>query len=178
MKFIGLDTETTGFKYDKGHRIVEFVGLVWDTDEKTYTDKLELLINPERTIPPGAAKVHGITLDMVRDKPIWKDVAQRIWDFIDSADMVVAHNGIKFDIPFLNASFGDVSIAQVKKPVFDTMSGARWATPSGKLPNLREFCFACNVEYDKSKAHRALYDVEVMMESFLNAKEWGWVKDV
>lgn len=47
-------------------------------------------------------------------------------------------------------------------------------TPDGSLPNLGALCFACGVEYDKAKAHGALYDVDVMMASFFSQFDRGF----
>ena len=59
-------------------------------------------------------------------------------------------------------------------PIIDTMIQGRWATPDGAVPNLEALCFACNVEYDRNKAHGATYDVSVMMACFFKQYERGF----
>ena len=62
---IFLDTETTGFgPYD----LVIEVGIVDLAGNVLFSG----LINPERTIPEDAIKVHGITDEMVREAPTMK----------------------------------------------------------------------------------------------------------
>ena len=54
------------------------------------------------------------------------------------------------------------------------MVQARWATADGMQPSLKALCFACGVKYDEGKAHGALYDVEVMLESFFGQYRRGF----
>lgn len=79
MREIVLDTETTGFDPETGDRIVE-IGAVelWNhvATGKTYHQ----YINPERTMPEEAFKVHGLGDEFLRDKPVFADIAQ---DFVD-----------------------------------------------------------------------------------------------
>ena len=80
MREIVLDTETTGISPRDGHRIIESGALELMHHLPTGR-KLHLYINPERDIDEGAIAVHGITLDFLADKPIFADVAERIFSF-------------------------------------------------------------------------------------------------
>ncbi|WP_028449748.1 3'-5' exonuclease [Chitinibacter tainanensis] len=177
MIIAGLDTETTGLDYEKGHRIIEVAALLYDVDPVANTRKARghfvQRINPMRNIDADAQRVHGISLDDLRDKPVWEDVAPKIGKIVNACDWLIIHNA-NFDAPFLAHEL--LRVGQSIKPdieVFCTMENGRWATPTGKNPNLGELCYALNVDYDPSKAHSALYDVEVMMQAFFKGIDLG-----
>jgi DNA polymerase III subunit epsilon len=175
MLIAGIDLETTGLEIGD-HRIIEvYVGL-WDSTQRMRRmEPLNLRIHPQRTIMPAAQAVHRISIQDLQGCPIWdRSVAQMVWNGIAAADVVVAHNGEGFDLPFLNYEFKRVGVPEVSTPMFDTMLNGRWATPHGKVPNLAELCFACGVNYDVSRAHAADYDVERMMECLFKGADWGF----
>jgi DNA polymerase-3 subunit epsilon len=175
MMIAGLDIETTGLTWGD-HRIIEvYVGL-WHSDTQARVNSLTLRINPERSIGIEAQRVHGIAITDLAEAPTWDKVAKEVHDRLNAADLLVAHNGEGFDLPFLNYEFERVGLPKIDKPVFDTMLEGRWATFTGAVPSLQALCFACDVPYDKSKAHAAAYDVVVMMECFFRAKKWGSFK--
>ena len=175
-KIIGLDLETTGLLAPE-HRIVEIYAGVWDFDTRRQSGfPCNQRINPGRSIAAEAQRVHGISSAMLVAEPLWEKIAKRVWDSLSEADLIVAHNGDGFDIPFLNQEFKRVGLPEIKTPSFDTMLQGRWATPDGGVPNLGALCFACDVPYDPSKAHAADYDVKVMMECFFRGVKWGFFK--
>lgn len=180
MIIAGVDIETTGLDQEKGHRIIEFAAVIYRFDPAahvaTEAGKFVQRINPERAIDPAAYAVHGINYEDVAYSPKWNEVAPKISKLLSAADIVVAHNGNGFDLPFIAAE-----LLRVGQPVpdvvsVDTMLEGRWATPMGKVPNLGELCFACGVDYDPSQAHAAEYDVRVMMDSFFIAHRKGFVQ--
>lgn len=62
-----LDTETTGLYADGGDRLVEFAGL--EMVNRQMTDKnLHLYVHPERDMPEEAARVHGLTIQVLEEK--------------------------------------------------------------------------------------------------------------
>lgn len=175
MLIVGFDTETTGLE-PGDHRLVEFCGTLYEFDGSSFTKKetLNMRINPGRSILPAAQAVHKISIHDLTGKPSWEMVAAQIHGFLEAADLIVAHNGAGFDLPFLNYEFKRVKLPALSVEVFDTMLDGRWATPQGKVPNLGELCFACGVNYDTSKAHAAEYDVQVMMDCVANGVSWGF----
>lgn len=172
MLVAGGDIETTGFNTPE-HRIVEvYIGL-WDSDTRILVDTYFQRIDPERPIPAEAQRVHGITAADVAGKPNWFEVAGELRAFLRRADVIVGHNWLDFDGPFIDRELKRIGLDPVVKPVIDT-THARWATPNGKVPNLQELCFACEVPYDPALAHKADYDVGVMMEAFFRGIDWGF----
>ena len=91
-----------------------------------------------------------------------------------ASDIWVAHNGRKFDIPFITKQMSDCGVELVQRPLIDTMD-ARWACENGKIPRLQELAVAMGFVYDEEKAHGALYDTDLMMKCFIKArKDYGF----
>lgn len=175
----GTDIETTGLEQEKGHRIIEFATILYDFDPASFLvtpkGKFVQRINPQRAIDTAAQAVHGISFEDVSMCPEWREVAPKVFKIMSACDVIVAHNGNGFDMPFIAAELMRIGLPVPGAACVDTMLQSRWATPMGKLPNLGEFCFACGVDYDREKAHAAEYDVQVMMESFFVALRKGFI---
>lgn len=96
-----IDLETTGVNISND-RIVE-IAIVKILPDGTRQVKRKL-INPLIPIPTGASDVHGITDDMVKDAPSFKQVANEIKQFMDNCDMG-GYNSNRFDVPMLIEEF-------------------------------------------------------------------------
>lgn len=96
-----FDLETTG-KDTAKDRIVEIA--IKRLYPNGTTDTLVLRVNPMVDIPAEATAVHGITNEMVADKPEFKQVASEIAEFLNDTDFAT-FNGNRFDIPLLVAEF-------------------------------------------------------------------------
>jgi DNA polymerase-3 subunit epsilon len=176
MIITGFDTETTGL-CEPEHRIIEIALVMYDLDTQRQLGKLVRRFNPGRPIDPKALAVHGITFDMLSHLPLLEDDAtgiDLIQRVLSKSDVVVAHNGEDFDVPFLEQEFRRIGKPLPAIHLVDTMKQGRWATPLGKVPNLGELCFACDVPYEPEKAHAADYDVDCMMNSFFKAYPLGF----
>ncbi len=164
MREIVLDTETTGFDPETGDRIVE-IGAVelWNhlATGKTYHQ----YINPQRSMPEEAFKVHGLGDDFLRDKPLFKDIAQDFLDFVGDAKMVI-HNAA-FDMKFLNAELKWVSKPQLPwDQAVDTLAIARKRFP-GSPATLDALCRRFNIDNSSRTLHGALLDSEILAEVYL-----------
>ena len=62
------------------------------------------LINPEMRIPLQSTEVHGITDEMVKDAPTFKQASNEIKQFLENCDLS-GYNSNKFDIPLLVEEF-------------------------------------------------------------------------
>jgi len=161
-----LDTETTGLSAADGHRIIE-VGCLEMIDRRVTGRTLHLYINPEREIDEGAMAVHGISLDRLRDEPRFEQIAERLIEFVDGAEVLI-HNA-PFDLGFLDAEF-----ARLSRPVFrrhvlavtDTLIMARSMHP-GKRNSLDALCERYSVSNAKRVLHGALLDAQLLAEVYL-----------
>ncbi|MCV2876006.1 DNA polymerase III subunit epsilon [Rhodobacteraceae bacterium XHP0102] len=164
MREIVLDTETTGFEPNEGHRIVE-IGAVelWNhlPTGKTYHQ----YINPERPMPQEAFNVHGLGDEFLADKPAFASIAQDFLDFIGDAQLVI-HNA-SFDMKFLNAE-----LSWANKPTLpteqalDTLAIARRKFP-GSPASLDSLCRRFGVDNSMREKHGALLDSEILAEVYL-----------
>lgn len=176
MIVTGLDLETTGLN-EPEHRIIEIALLLFDSDSRKLLGKFVRRFNPGRPIDPKALEIHGITFESVAHLPKLEEDLEAvgyIQRILTKTDVLVAHNGIDFDMPFLSREFARIGKLLPYPPMVDTMKQGRWATPYGKVPNLKELCFACGVDYDTEKSHAAEYDVDRTMQCFFHAMPTGF----
>jgi DNA polymerase-3 subunit epsilon len=99
LAFIDLETTGTNLACD---RIIEIAVVKLNTDGTRQVKRK--LINPEMSIPPGSSDVHGITDDMVKEAPVFRQVANEIKQFIENCDLG-GYNSNRFDIPMLVEEF-------------------------------------------------------------------------
>lgn len=166
MRQLILDTETTGLEVAKGHRIIEFAAVEM-VNRKLTGNHLHLYINPERSIDPGASKVHGITDADVADKPTFSEVVGQIADYIKDAELII-HNA-KFDLSFLNYQFNlekHELIDSYVKDVIDTLVIARKKF-SGAKNNLDALCDRFKISRENRNYHGALIDCHLLAEVYL-----------
>jgi len=96
-----IDLETTGLNLGTD-RIVEIaIVKIMPDAKKTVKRKL---INPEIPISAASTAMHGITDDMVKDAPTFKQVANELKQFIENCDLA-GYNSNRFDIPLLAEEF-------------------------------------------------------------------------
>lgn len=109
-----VDTETTGIVRGKD-RIIE-LGAYWEGDGGV---RFGTLINPGIPIQAEVSAVHGITDEMVADKPRLADIVPRFLLRLHQATVLVAYNW-PFDSGMLEAEMGDSwRVAIADKPVLD-----------------------------------------------------------
>lgn len=96
-----IDLETTGVNLGTD-RIIE-IAIVKILVDGTRSVKRKL-INPGMPIPAASSEVHGITDDMVKDAPLFKQVAQELKQMLDGCDLA-GYNSNRFDIPLLMEEF-------------------------------------------------------------------------
>ena len=96
-----IDLETTGVNPGTD-RIVE-IAIVKILTDGTKSVKRKL-VNPGIPIPKGASDIHGITDEMVKDAPTFKQVAQELKQMLDGCDLA-GYNSNRFDVPLLMEEF-------------------------------------------------------------------------
>lgn len=104
LAFIDLETTGTNLGTD---RIVE-IAIVKLLPDGNRSNKRRL-VNPEMPIPPQVSEIHGITDEMVKDAPTFKQVAQELKQMLDGCD-IAGYNSNRFDIPLLMEEFLRVEV--------------------------------------------------------------------
>jgi DNA polymerase-3 subunit epsilon len=121
------------------------------------------LINPTIPILPESTAIHGISIEDVKDKPTFKDVARDYLRFFEGADLA-GFSVLKFDIPMLVEEFLRVGLEfdYSRKKIIDAQ----------KIFHLMEkrtlsaaYRFYLNRDLDNS--HTAEADTEATMEVLL-----------
>jgi DNA polymerase-3 subunit epsilon len=164
MREFVMDTETTGLDPRSGDRIVEIGGVELINHIPT-GQTFHVYINPERSMPHEAFKVHGLSDEFLRDKPKFAEIADQFIEFITGARLVI-HNAT-FDIGFLNAE-----LARLNRPaipwdhVIDTLALAKRRHPAG--PNsLDALCSRYGIDNSRRVNHGALLDSELLAEVYI-----------
>lgn len=101
-----IDLEATGMNLSTDRIIEIAIVKILPDGRKNVKRKL---INPEMPIPAATTEIHGITDDMVKDAPTFRQAANEIRQFIDNADLA-GYNSNRFDIPMLAEEFLRISL--------------------------------------------------------------------
>ena len=164
VREIVFDTETTGFEYAKGHRLIE-IGAVELINHMPTGKTYHQYINPEREVPEDAVKVHGLTYDMLKDYPTFEKIADEWLEFVGDAKLV-AHNA-SFDMNFVN-----YELKQIGKPEIDfgrsidTLEIARAMFPGARC-TLDALCKRFEIDNSARTFHGALLDAELLADVYL-----------
>jgi len=159
-----FDSETTGFNAAKD-RIIELAA-VEIVDGEITGEKLHYRLDPEIAIPQAATKIHGITDEQVKGKPLFSEIAGDFIQFVRGA-VVVAHNAL-FDVRFLDAELSRAGQGKILDYcyVLDSLSIARRLWPS-KKNNLDAVCDRCGVDRAHRVKHGALTDARLLADAYL-----------
>lgn len=155
LSVVVFDTETTGFSPSKD-RVIE-VGAVKIQDGKVVATT-NWMVNPGRAIPKRATEVHGITNEMVKDKPSFAEIYPEFLAFIGDS-VLMAHNA-RFDVDFVRAEIVRADQALPSNACVDTLKLFRsWypEAPSHKIGVLVDF-IGLKLEGD---LHRGDVDAEI-----------------
>lgn len=168
MRQVVFDLETTGFRYDEGHRIVEIGGVELMRGAITGRN-FHTYVNPERDVPEGAVKVHGLTEGFLKKFPPFADarVAGAFLEFVGDAELI-AHNGAAFDMPFINAELSGAGRAPLANELVDTLLIARRKYP-GAPASLDALCQRFNIDTKDRKrdGHGALLDSKLLAAVYI-----------
>ncbi len=167
MRQIVLDTETTGLSAEGGDRIIE-VGCVELVGRKLTGNNKHFYVNPERESHEDALKVHGISNEFLRDKPLFGAIADELMAYLTGAEIII-HNAA-FDVAFLDKELerlGRPSFKTHVASVTDTLQMAKEMYP-GKRNSLDALCDRLGVDNSGRTLHGALLDAELLADVYIN----------
>jgi DNA polymerase-3 subunit epsilon len=158
-----LDLETTGTKVATD-RIVQ-IGIHYiQTPEGPPRESIDLLINPGVPIPPEATDCHGITDEMVKDKPTFAQVASALMEAIRGCDLV-GFNLSNFDVPLLWEEFHRVGITW-------SLAGVSVVDVGTLYKKLNPRTLSAAVEHycgrEHEGAHSAIVDAKATADVFIS----------
>lgn len=98
------------------------------------------------------------------------DIGEVLEEFKEFArgSILVAHNGIDFDVPFLNAHLRRHGLGELEETVLDTLHLSRhlFAEKKFKSYSLSAMAKKASIPYAESDAHNAVYDVNILTNLF------------
>ena len=164
MREIVFDTETTGLDPIQGDRLVE-IGCIELMNRFPTGKTFHCYFNPERDMPEPALKVHGLTIEFLKDKPLFAHKVEELVVFLGDAPLV-AHNAM-FDLGFLNAELERAGrVAVSRERMVDTLLIARRKHPGGSN-RLDDLCVRYAINNSHRVKHGALLDAELLAEVYI-----------
>ena len=164
MREIVLDTETTGFEPEEGHRIVE-IGCIELMQQIPTGKTYHQYINPERDMPEEAYRVHGLSDEFLSKYPVFSKIAEEFEVFIGDAPLVI-HNA-EFDMKFINFELTKIGKKAIPMDrAIDTLQIARSKFP-GAPATLDALCRKFEIDNSDRVMHGALLDAELLAEVYL-----------
>ena len=136
-----------------------FTFVQWDT-------VFHKLINPKRSVPNEAFRVHGFSEDFLKDKETFDQIADEFLNFIKEKKIII-HNA-PFDLGFLDGELSAIKKDKINiKQVIDSLETARNKFP-GTSNSLDALCRKFNIDLSKRTKHNALLDCELLREVYIN----------
>ena len=165
MRYIVLDTETTGLDPDDGHKIIE-IGCIEIINRKVTDNTFHKYINPLREIDIEASKVHGLTASNLSDKPLFNDIYDEFVSYISDSPLII-HNA-PFDMGFLKKEFNYLERINgfINNEIIDSLKLARKISP-GKKNTLDALCDRYSVDNSDRNFHGALLDARLLAYVYL-----------
>ncbi|MBU3724609.1 MAG: DNA polymerase III subunit epsilon [Burkholderiaceae bacterium] len=167
MRWVMLDTETTGLRVEEGHRLIE-IGCVECVDRRITDRHFHVYLNPQREVDEGARQVHGMSWDQLRDKPLFADIVDGLLEFIQGAEVVI-HNA-DFDRGFLDEELRRIGLkpfASYCDRITDSLGRARDLHP-GQRNSLDALCQRYAIANDHRVLHGALLDARLLADVYLS----------
>ncbi len=164
LRELVFDVETTGLNPLGGDKIIEiaFVELI---NKEISGKELHFYINPLRDIPESSFRIHGLSGEFLQDKPIFKDCAKEIINFIGDSELI-AHNS-DFDMNFLNKELTEAGFKTIAEDRFvDTLKIAKSKYPNLKY-SLDNLAKKFNISLEKREKHGALIDSVILAKVYI-----------
>ncbi len=150
--YVVVDLETTGGQ-NSFHRVTEIGAVKLAGGE--ILGRFQTLVNPGRPIPREIQQLTGITNEMVRTAPPFREVADALDEFTRDA-IFVAHN-VAFDYGFLQREYERLDRRFVR-PFVCTKQGMRNYYPGLESYGLKNLSLRFGINL--TEHHRALADAE------------------
>lgn len=163
MREIILDTETTGVSIKQGHKIIE-IGAVELKNKLPTGRSFHSYLNPKREVSKEAYKIHGISDDFLKNKPVFQDIAESLLNFVSDGYLVM-HNA-SFDVNFLNHELNLVNKDNIdQSKVICSLELARKLYPGTKV-NLNALCKKFKISLEDRVLHGALKDARLLAQVY------------
>lgn len=119
-----------------------------------------------RTLKPEIVELTKITDELLLEKgenpaKVLKNISEFVKDSV-----LIAHNGISFDLPFLNAQYKKHGLPPLKNPLLDTLflAKALYGKDKHKSYALGALAKKFLTNFNAEEAHSAFYDTKILAE--------------
>ena len=153
-----IDVETTGMG-STGNKITDISIFVHDGEK--VINEFHSLVDPEKPIPYKIVQLTGITDQMVRGAPKFREIAKTIFD-ITRDTVFIAHN-VSFDYGVIRSEFKSLSFNYEREKLC-TVQMSRKILPGHKSYSLGRLCDDLGIIIDGR--HRAEGDARATVELF------------
>ena len=170
IRYSIIDIETTGGKFNQ-EKITEIA--ILRIDENNMVQVFHKLINPTKKIQPFVEKLTRLSNKMLKNKPIFSDVAVEIQDFTKNS-IFVAHN-VNFDYRVLCKEFRAIGIEYSRKTLC-TIKLSRKAFPLEKSYGLGKLTSRIGIKINNR--HSAIGDAEATLKLFEIIRKKLTVKEI
>ena len=170
MRQIFLDAETTGLSHSGGDRVVEIAAVAYEDRQRVPDEEggsFHKYINPdwgERPMPDGAFAVHGLTMDFLKDKPTFADIADELIAFVRDGEVII-HNAV-FDQGFVDMELkrlGKPPLAEITTGIICSLNWARDNKPDIGGNSLNALCRHHGISLERRRDyHGALIDAQLL----------------
>jgi DNA polymerase-3 subunit epsilon len=156
MKYAIVDIETTGYS-NSCNNITEIAILVHDGEK--VIDSFQSLVNPKTSINPYVVNLTGISNDMLRNAPVFSEIAGTVWKMTEDA-VFVAHS-VNFDYSMIRAEFKSFGADFTRKKLC-TVRLSRKLFPGHASYSLGKICDALGITI--RDRHRAMGDAKATVQ--------------
>lgn len=156
-----IDLETTGVSLSTD-RIVEIAIIKVLPDNSRQVKRK--LINPQIPIPKTSTDIHGITDEMVKDAPTFKQAGNEIKQYLENCDLG-GYNSNRFDIPILMEEFlrAGMEVDLSNRRMIDVQHIFYTMEPRTLTAAYKFYC-----QKELVNAHSAEADVEATIDVFMS----------
>ncbi len=152
-----FDIESTGLHIIRD-RIIQLAMIKYKKSGSV--EELMFLVNPGIPISSEALKIHGISEEDLINKPAFKDIAHKVYEFIQDADLA-GYNSNRFDIPIL--------IEEMARCNYDLKMDERKLIDVQRIfyrmePRTLKAAYKFYCDKELEKAHDAMFDIRATVE--------------
>lgn len=158
MKYAIIDVETTGLS-GTANKVTEIAVVIHDGVK--VVEEFHTLVNPQVPIAPYVVGLTGIDDNMVKDAPVFNEIASQLVEMTESC-VFVAHN-VSFDYRVIQNEFNALGISYERKKLC-TVRLSRKIFPGLKSYSLGKLCSYLNIELNNR--HRAKGDTDATVILF------------
>lgn len=175
-----FDTETTGLtlhpdaEVRKQPRCIEFGAVLMNSKTGMVEEEISILINPGIPLESIITKITGLTDADLADAPSFAEVLPQLRRVFAAARCVVAHN-LPFDKQIIRGELARIPCLDFPWPAQGICTVGLYKDAWGRNPKLTEL-YAHVMGVPLAQTHRALGDVQAMVEIFTKEKLWQLIK--